>query len=291
VRTPSADRILLAAALLMALGSGAWFGWQIAALGRTHRTSGAGAKRPAAAYAPAGVIAATGPAEPWLPPPPQAKGPGWVYDVFTPPEIFYDALTAKFAVTPPGELTGTKGQAGLPGVELVEVKREPFRLQLVGYVGGEGRYLGTFENPFTSEVYLAGPGRELPELGLVVTEVSVRRGAALAADGAGPAPVVATAVVRDLRTGGSLSLTAGERTDTDELYAVLTDENDDEMGPRELRCGEEFERADHTYRIERLELDPPSAELVQTSPVPDRPVRLSLAQRTPRELPLAAAAE
>jgi hypothetical protein len=275
----------------MALGSATWFGWKLMDVARTRRTGATGAKRSAAAYTPVGVTSALAPTGSWLPPPAQAKGPGWVYEVFTPPEIFYDAAKAKFAVTASGDTTGTTGPAVLPGVELVEVKRELFRLQLVGTVGSEGHYLGTFENPFTSEVYLAGPGRELTDLGLSVTAVELRRSRAAATDGAAPAAVVATAVVRDLRTGQSIVLTAGERTLTDELYAVLTDDEDADMGPRALRRGEEFQREDRTYRIERLELDPPSAELAQTSPVPDQPVRWSLAVRGPRDPPSTAAAE
>jgi hypothetical protein len=275
----------------MALGSAAWFGWRLTDLAKARRTGAAGSKRAAAVYTPVGVTAAPAPTESWPPPPAQTKGPGWVYEVFTPPEIAYDVATAKFAVTAPGEAAGIVGPSVLPGVELVEVKRELFRLQLVGTVGGEGHLLGTFENPFTSEVYLAGPGRELSDLGLTVTAVETRRSPAASAGEAGPAPVVATAVVRDLRTGRSIVLTAGERTLTDELYAVLTDDEDAEMGPRALRRGEEFQREDRTYRIERLQLDPPSAELAQTSPVPDLPVRWSLAVRSPREPPSTAAAE
>src|SRR5438876_1315451 len=92
-------------------------------------------------------------AELWSPPPAQRGGTRWVYDVFTPPEIFYDARLRAFSVTPPTTAIARDEQGGSPGVaaapmniQLVGVKRALFRLQLIGFVGTDGGYLGLFEN-------------------------------------------------------------------------------------------------------------------------------------------------
>ena len=82
----------------------------------------------------------------WTPPPPQSRGRDWVYDTFTPPEIFYNARSKHFTVKPPAAVAEEAAVEEAFGVELVSVRPEPFRLQLIGYVGGEGTWRGTFEN-------------------------------------------------------------------------------------------------------------------------------------------------
>jgi len=50
-----------------------------------------------------------------------------------------------------------------------------------------------------------------------------------------------------------------------------------------VRSGEEFQGSDHTYKIERLQLDPPAVELSLVAPASTQPVRLSLSPRVARD--------
>ena len=52
---------------------------------------------PLAAGAPPRVA----PKPSWAKPAAQSEGGGWVYEVFTPPVIYYNAAARSFAVTPP----------------------------------------------------------------------------------------------------------------------------------------------------------------------------------------------
>ena len=267
----SIDRILLGSALVAALASFGWFG----AIRHQNRLPVARSE-PAEAYQPVTLAAPTVNAAKWPSPRPQTRGSEWVYDVFTPPEIGYDDRTREFTVVLPRDASGPDNSARPTAPVLLAVEREPFRLQLIGYVGEEGRYLGAFENLATSEVILGGTGREFPSLNLVITGFSLRRPLERAADGIGSRPWIATAVVRDQRTGGDITLRQGERTWTNDLRAVLAEDPDEEESIVELRPGEEFQTSDETYRVDRLQLEPPVAELTQISTQASEPIRLSL---------------
>ena len=271
MRSPLFEQVLLVAAFAAAAGSFAWFGWPESSRGRKHRQTHGGAKMGAAYVAAESGTTAVAPGK-WLPPVAQARGPQWRYDVFTPPEISYDANTRQFVVSRPGPAA----ECALSGIELVAVQRASFRLQLVGYVGRAGQYLGTFENQLSGEVFLAGAGRKVLPLGLVITDFEVERRPVALADHGNSNQWVATAVVRDERTGASTRLTAGERSYTDELRAWVTT-GDDEDVLRELRPGEEVQGAGQNYILQRLQLDPPTAELTQVSPSPESPtIRLGV---------------
>lgn len=285
MRPQLTDRILLGTALLAALASFGWFGWPVAAPERTQRGSNSVAKFESAGDGPTGVADPVVKPELWLPPIAQTRGPQWIYDLFTPPEISYDAQTGQFDVTPPSDPAREDALDAPPGIELIAVRRDPFRLQLVGYVGREGRYLGTFVNLPTSEVFLAGPGRQVPALGLEITDFTVERRPVPSADGTMSNQRVAFAVVRDTATGQSTNLKAGERTYTDELCAVLANDEDGDEITREVRPGEEFQSLDHTYKIERLLLDPPAVEFRRISSASPQLVRLGLSTRVVSDPP------
>ena len=71
-----------------------------------------------APYTPTAADAAVVKAETWVSPSAQSKGRDWVYDAFTPPEIFYNARSKRFTVKPP--LSGSEDTPEAPfGLELV----------------------------------------------------------------------------------------------------------------------------------------------------------------------------
>jgi hypothetical protein len=143
----------------------------------------------------------------WDRPPAQKRGPDWVYEMFTPPEIYYDGRSREFSVTPPV----TPGPETETNPEPAVAPLEPFRLQLVGFVGGEGSYLGAFENVATTEHILARSGRTLPELAVTIRDFQVKRVRREPDDSMPTSELIATAVVRDERTGDDVVLTNLER--------------------------------------------------------------------------------
>src|SRR5690606_8501223 len=96
----------------------------------------------------------------WPSAPEQSTGPEWVYDVFTPPEIYYDNVTKQFTVSAP--FTPPPQEPPF-GVELIEIRPDVFPLQLVGYIGDEGDQRGTFENALTGETIIGRTGKKMPE--------------------------------------------------------------------------------------------------------------------------------
>jgi len=214
----------------------------------------------------------------WLSPAAQPRGREWIYDVFTPPEIFYDKDRQQFVASRPHAQAAP--EAAAQGLELVAVRRMPFRMQLVGFVVGGDRYLGTFEDQQTGEVILAGAGRKVPTLGLVITDFAVERRPVALADAQNSNQWVATAIVRDERSGESTRLVTGERAFTNELRAWLAADGDEDETLRELRAGEEFQGGKQSYIVERLQLEPPAAELAEiASPDASSTVRFSLTPR------------
>jgi hypothetical protein len=215
--------------------------------------------------------------EAWTPPAPQPRGPEWLYEAFTPPEIFYNPRAQQFTVRPP--VSGTSDEVAEPfGLELVEVRPDPFRLQLIGYVGDEGNWRGTFENVRSGEIFLAREGRRIAELGLTIKSFEVR---------AQPVPIeqsmttrqrVATAVVHDEKAKRDITLTHRERQVSDTLSALVVPAG--EATVREVRQGESFSAGGAVYRVERIQQTPPQVDIMKQSPNLAQPERRVLTPRT-----------
>jgi hypothetical protein len=280
---PGPEKILLAVALAGAVASGATFG----ALGRRPARAPGGPAAPvtlsAAPYqptAPGAPVVTTGR---WPPPVAQARGREWIYDAFTPPEIFYNARTKQFTVKPPAGAI-TEEPAEPFGLELVGVRPEPFRLQLIGYAGGAGDWRGTFQNQVTGEVFLAAAGRRVPDLGLTITSLDVRPVAVALPQSMTTRQKVATAVVHDERTRRDVTLTHRARQFTGAFAALVAAAG--EPATREIREREEFKLGAAAYRVEKIELVPPRLEVTKESPTLAQPDRRTL---RPRDTDAAAA--
>ncbi|AOS45563.1 hypothetical protein Verru16b_02646 [Lacunisphaera limnophila] len=199
----------------------------------------------------------------WTSPSAQSEGADWRYEVFTPPVIYYNAAARSFAVTPPqyaAEATET-----VFGLELLAVKRAPYRLQLAGYIGAPGDYLAAFVSSEVPQTLLVRPGRRLEPLGLTLQRFDVRK-IAIESDAPGPVyDIAAQAVLLDEQTGAEVLLDSRETKFTDTPLAVF--QAPDGKGPaRELQAGDSFSDSDATYRIERIQLDPPEVIVARSTP-------------------------
>jgi len=281
----SSDKVLLGAAALFALASAAGFGW----VTFTH---------PSAASTPLPrVELATSPYEPtapdapavrtdtWAAPVAQSRGREWIYDAFTPPEIFYNARSKQFTVKPPSSLLDEDALEAF-GLELVSVRPEPFRLQLIGYVGGEGTWRGTFQNAVTGEVFLGFAGRRVPSLGLTIKSLDVSPQPIRIGENTTIRQRVATAVVLDERANREVTLTHRERAFTGTLTAFVAAPG--ETATREVREGDTFKLGEASYRIEAVKTTPASIEVTKESSSLSQPDRRVL---LPRETETAEGAE
>ena len=212
----------------------------------------------------------------WSPPVAQSRGRDWIFDTFTPPEIFYHSRSKQFTVTPPRGLGEDEAEEAF-GLELVSVRPEPFRLQLIGYVGDEGGWRGTFEDLHSGEVFLAAAGRRVPNLALAIVSLEVQPAPITIPESMTTQQRVAIAVVRDERTKQDVMLTHRTRAFTDAASALVAVSG--QRSVREVRSGDVIKAGDATYRIERIQTTPASIDIRKESPSLRQPDRRALLPR------------
>lgn len=255
------EKLLVAGAAVAVIAAAVW-AW------RARAQFGPVRSQPEQAVLAGPVHVAPGlPVEPtrvaWARPAAQSEGAGWVYEVFTPPEIYFNAAARSFAVTPPryaAEVTET-----IFGLELLDVRLAPYRLQLAGYFGAPGDYLAAFVSDEVPQTLLARAGRRFEELGLTLKSFDVRK-VPVEADGIGPAlDIAAQAVLWDEQAGSEVVLDSRQAKLTDTPLAVFQSP-DGKGGPRILHEGDTFTDDEATYRIERIQLDPPEVVVARATP-------------------------
>lgn len=273
----SQDKILCGAALLLLLASAGWTLLQNSKLDALRNSAAVNA--PQSAYSPAGIDAPTVSTKTWPVAPSQTRGAEWIYDVFTPPEIYYSETTKQFSVTPPetGPVVVEKEQPF--GVTLVSVKQDAFRLQLVGYVGGEGDYRGTFEDTLSGETGVGRTGKVFPKLGLTIKSFEVKRNKIITKESMPVYDTVATAVVVDTKTGEETTLTNKKRLIKGTPIAVL--KVGDAGETVEQKAGGTFTSGDATYTVVNVTAEPPSAEITKTSAAMKAPLTKTLTPALP----------
>jgi hypothetical protein len=271
---PHQDKLLIGAALALALGSAGVFGWL------AWRHTGPGAVAPVeladAPYAAKAPAAPPIKAETWAAPVAQSRGREWIYDTFTPPEIFYNTRSRQFTVKPPSSLLD-EGELEAFGVELIAVRPEPFRLQLIGYGGEPGAWRGTFTNVLTGETIVATAGRRLEKLGVAIRSLDVAAQTGRVGEGPPVRQTVATARVLDEKTGREFALTNIARVFTGAVSAFVVSPG--APGQREVRAGDTFKLGEASYRIDKVQVSPPSIEVVKESPTLTQPDRRTLLPR------------
>jgi len=199
--------------------------------------------------------------------PTAAGGDEWLFDVFTPPVIYYDVVNHAFSVTPPDTVAGdASGLENAFGIELVEVKRTPYRIQLVGYVGSEGDYIVTFEDLETGETFLARPGRTIEEHSVALRSFAVDKTRDESGGGTAVQDTRATAVIHDLRQNHDVTLVQKVRFMNVAALAVfrVTGELARHV---EGRQGGTVATAEATYIIGMVSFDPPTVEVTREATV------------------------
>ena len=273
----SQDKILFGAALLLLLASAGWMALQGSKLSQFNDSN---VVNPTSSdYVSAGIDAPAVATKTWPKAGGQTSGAEWIYDVFTPPEIYYDATSKKFSVTPP-VAPPVGPEVVVPfGVELVQVKPDAFRLQLVGYIGSEGDYRGTFENTVSGETIIGRAGKTIPSLGLTIKTFEVKKITITSKESMPTYVTEATAVVVDTKTGDQITLTNKQRSISGEPFAVLKAAGNDQ--PVSYRAGATFQAGTAKYTVLSVTVEPPSVEIRKESPDLKEPITKTLTPLAP----------
>lgn len=218
-----------------------------------------------------------GPSRLWAAPPPQARGRSWVYELFTPPSLYYDQRTR--VLTAGAESETAPGADGRFDLDLLEVQRGRFRWQLVGYAAGADGLRGIFADTDTGETTLGRAGDHLGGPALTVRSLSLGRSDPLA-DGITTSGTMATAVVADASSGEEIALTS----DGPCLAGALRGVFGSRQAPgfrREMKEGESVALNGADYCVERLDRQPPRAVVARMAPGDGEPLILELTPTSP----------
>ena len=260
------DTLYLAVGGLAILGTGVWAFLQQSDI-KAFR-SPANAPASGSAYEATAITITSPESRKWADAQSQTAGEKWIYDVFTPPEIYYNTRTKQFTVVPPVIEPTAVTNTGDPvpvlppsfGLELVKVEQPLFRLQLEGWVGEGPSARGNFLNVQTGTAVFGTTGKKLPDLNLEIVRFSAERRVTEIPGGTRIVETVATAVVRDTVTGVETPLDAKVRTPEGPLSVTFKLADGTE---RSAKSGESISAGDHTFKVGELTLDPPSAVVIK----------------------------
>ncbi len=218
----------------------------------------------------------------WSPAESQSRGDEWVFDVFTPPVIYYDPNSRELAVTPPNlqPTENTDNRWATFDLELLEVRLRPYKLQLVGYAGEVGSYVAYFENTVTGAIILLQEGQEESELGVRLTSFQEQQIETPSDTDTTIVQNVGVARVADYASGEEVSLTNMETKMFSELEARVR------LLPagiiRNVQVGSRLELDSGDYLIEDLSAQPQEAMITKISKDGGRRISRTL---TPAPLP------
>ncbi len=187
----------------------------------------------------------------WQNPVPQSSGVGWVYELFTPPTVYFNPKTGQFAVIPPSEAVKTPGKFD---ITLIDVHRELFRVQLAGYFGEPSSYTAVFNQTGLPGTVFAKEGMALPGLELFLLKFFVTRVSPAAHDHDVPA-LIAIAELRDERSGEIVTLGIGEPKFAGEPVATIR-AGTENTPLRNVRTGDVLTDEKSIYRVTRINYEP-----------------------------------
>lgn len=181
---------------------------------------------------------------------------GWLYDVFTPPQIFIDA-EGRFSIVPI-----TPPLPPVPfGVYLAEIRRNLYRLQLEGYIEESAtdasKTLLLFVDEEDQSQIRARPGDTEPDHGFEVRDFTVER---VRTDDGG-IDKVATAIIYDQRRDEVIELVHGEQRYDAGITVVIRSDEDPSVDVELTEAPTEFETPSGIYTLEEISLEDSSVTI------------------------------
>ncbi len=207
----------------------------------------------------------------WGQPGPQG-GPNWIFDIFTPPVIYYNDETRTFTVTPP--FPNSNPIDSLFELQLVQVQPVPYRFQLVSYAGAKGNYVLTLEDLESGKDIFCSPNETLSEHWLeVLNFIENRVIASSAREGTTEAfDLVGEVLVKDKRSGDQYRLRHNQITFTDEPKAIFETSFRESI---QLSAGDTWSSPTANYSIQSIDLQGQSASVEKSLPdVGDKVVKV-----------------
>jgi len=202
----------------------------------------------AAPYRPAGLMSGSERADSWNEPLVQTWDSRAIFEVFTPPIIFYNPRNGHFTLEPP--LSRTDADLGF-GLELVKVQRELYRLQYEGYAGDEDDYLALLRNEATGAGIRGRVGDRIEEEGFSIVSFDVNRSMVEQKGGTPVMEETVTLVIFDERADADIALGTEPRYNPRaEAVFRLPGAHDEEIS---LPAGESLEIDGDTFTV--LEID------------------------------------
>ncbi len=200
----------------------------------------------------------------WPEPVAQPRGPDWVYDLFSPPAVYYDPRSAALHAAAPAAPASPDQADSQSDLLLLEVRRGPFRLQLIGYAGRAGELRGIFADADSGETVVARAGDHLPGPGITIGSLALAPPNAAADGDTAGRERIATAKVTDAGTGQEIELSTRGPCLAGPPVALFAGRGAAALR-REAGAGESFMLDRHTYCVEQIDLDPPQV-LVACAP-------------------------
>ena len=152
------DKILFAAAALALVAACVWFLQPQPMPGEKFGSKQSGME-PLLPASPSEELALR--PSPWLPPDSHQEQAAWIFDLFTPPPVYFHPEDETFSLEPPRQEEVNEPEND--GLRLAGFGRVRYRLQYCGYAGGEGSYLINLRDE-ESESWLVGKvGQEFPQ--------------------------------------------------------------------------------------------------------------------------------
>jgi len=220
----------------------------------------------------------------WREPTPQRRGRDWLYEVFTPPSVFYDRHSRALAAIPADEAMPADPDNRPLDLQFLQARRGAFRLQLVGYAGGRNDLRGIFADTVGGETMIGRAGDRLARAGVLLKQILVSRSGVGERSGAATGEPVATATLTDETTGNEVVLTTRAQSPGGPPLGLFSSRKTPALR-RELKEGESVTCNGVRYRVDRIELEPPLAVVACLTPGGDRADRQIL---TPQTSPSAA---
>ena len=186
----------------------------------------------------------------WPEPTSQSAGPEWIYDVFTPPEIYIDQ---------DGNFVPTGWKPAPPptpfGVYLSDIVREPYRIQLEGYIEEDRSdpsksLLLLFDEDAQKQVRVR-PGNESVDSEFEVISFNITR----LRDTDGNIEIEANANILDKRTGQNVLLIHGQRLFLEDVKIVIRSDESPNFIKEITEVPLIFEGPSGEYTLQELNLD------------------------------------
>lgn len=274
------DKILFLIALLILAGSAVYF------FAFSHEDSAVRNRDPLLSQAPGGKAYAPIAAPvferkevPWPAPQPQSEDGNWLFDVFTPPRIYWDPVAKKLVPEPwqPPE------QAPPFALELVSIEQELFRIQLEAYFAAnsgkpEETTVQFYDNEKQSS-FRGTAGTTFKEHELSLDAFKTER----EFNPDGSVITVATAEVTDLRSGEKLTLSASKKLYLPGKFEITL--RTTAPLPAETfvwkSAGEKHAAGDATFTLDSFDLDAKTVTVTKVSPKLDAPATETLTISAP----------